>query len=194
MNPAGVTRRSSFRHAIALAFAGGAAAVVQAQPGDATRTLVAYLSRSGNTRVVAGQIARANGAAVFEIQPMDPYPDDYRQTVARAARESAQGFEPPLLASLPDIARYSTVFLGFPIWGMTVPPPVRSFLSRHDLAGKTLVPFITHGGYGTGNSLAVVRRMAAKARIGTAFVMQGDQERDTLERVTRWLERRPARS
>jgi flavodoxin len=154
---------------------------------------VAYLSRSGNTRVVARQIAGAHRAAVFEIQTVEPYPAEYLQMVEQAARESRSNYEPPLRASVREIARYSRVFLGFPIWGMTVPPPVRSFLARHDL-GKTLVSFITHGEYGTGNSLAVVRRMASKARIGDAFVMQGDQERDTLERVTRWLERRRARS
>jgi hypothetical protein len=92
---------------------------------------------------------------------------------------------------VPDIGRYSVVFLGFPIWGMTAPPPIRSFLARHDLSGKTLVPFITHGGYGVGQSLAVLARQASGARIADAFVMQADQERDTLERVTRWLERRP---
>ena len=44
------------------------------------------------------------------------------------------------------------MFLGFPIWGMALPAPVRTFLTTHDLAGKTLVPFITHGGYGTGDA------------------------------------------
>ncbi len=96
------------------------------------------------------------------------------------------------MATVPGMERYRTVFLGFPIWGMTAPPPIRSFLARHDLADKTIVPFITHGGYGTGRSLSVLARLAPRAGIADAFVMQADQERDTAERVTRWLERRPA--
>jgi len=93
---------------------------------------------------------------------------------------------------VPAIATYRVVFLGFPIWGMTAPPPIRSFLAQHDLAGKTVVPFITHGGHGVGQSLSVLAQKAPRARITDAFVMKADQERDTLERVTQWLARRPA--
>ena len=44
------------------------------------------------------------------------------------------------------------MFLGFPIWGLALPVPVQTFLTTHDLSGKTVVPFITHGGYGTGSA------------------------------------------
>ena len=90
------------------------------------------------------------------------------------------------------MAVYGTVFLGFPIWGMTAPAVIRSFLSSHDLSGRTLVPFITHGGYGIGQSLAVVTEHAAGARLAEAFVKQADQERQTLTEVSRWLAAAPA--
>lgn len=67
--------------------------------------------------------------------------------------------EPPVARRVPEIARYDTVNLGFPIWGGTAPPVIRSFLAAHDLAGKILVPFI----------------------------MQADQERRTMEQVSDWL-------
>ncbi len=41
------------------------------------RTLVVYLSRSGNTRVIAGVIHRSLHSDMFEIEPAIPYPDDY---------------------------------------------------------------------------------------------------------------------
>ncbi|MNT64297.1 flavodoxin [compost metagenome] len=88
---------------------------------------------------------------------------------------------------MPAIAGYDTVFLGFPIWGTTVPPVVRSFLSAHDLSGKALIPFITHGGYGPGNSKSVLASDAPKARLLDGFVIEMDQERLTMERVTSWL-------
>ena len=151
------------------------------------RPLVAYFSRSGNTRVVAGLIHRARGTDLFEIRPASPYPEDYLETVAQARKESDSGLEPALEAKVDRIADYDTVFLGFPIWGRTAPPVIRSFLSGHDLAGKTLVPFITHGGYGLGNSQSVLARHAPKARRLIGFVMEADQERRTMERVTGWL-------
>ncbi len=64
---------------------------------------------------------------------------------------------------------------------------VRSFLKAHDLSGKKVIPFITHGGYGLGNSLAVLKSHAPKARIQNAFAMQADQERQTMDTVNGWL-------
>lgn len=61
-----------------------------------SRTLVAYYSRSENTRVVAGLIQRANHADVFEIRSAKPYPEQYLATVAQAQQERDSGFEPLL--------------------------------------------------------------------------------------------------
>lgn len=152
--------------------------------------LVAYFSRSGNTRVIAGVIQRTLNADAFEIEPATPYPLDYFQTVAQATAERERDITPALKHALADLSPYQTIFLGFPIWGTTVPPIVRTFLSQQNLAGKTLIPFITHGGYGPGDSEAVLARLAPTAQREKPLVMECDQERSTTEAVTRWLEAR----
>lgn len=151
------------------------------------RTVVACFSRSGNTQVVAGLIHRSMPSDLFEIQPAMDYPADYLETVAKARQERDDGVELALRTRIVDIDRYDTVYLGFPIWGETAPPIIRSLLSQHDMSGKTIVPFITHGGYGVGSSLRVLARHAPNARILKAFVMQADQERKTMESVNAWL-------
>ncbi len=156
-----------------------------AEPG----ILVAYFSRSGNTRVIAGLLQRAFSADVFEIQPATPYPEEYLATVARATRERDRGTEPAITAKIPGIARYAMVLLGFPIWGETTPPVIRSFLKAHDLAGKTVVPFVTHGGYGLGGSQAVLASHAVKAKLLAPFSMQADQERQTMNTVNEWTKK-----
>lgn len=123
-----------------------------------SKLLVAYFSRSGNARVIASQIRRARNADLFEIQSAAPYPEDYDETVAQAQRETKGNYEPPLKAMVTN------------------------------LAGKTMIAFITHGGYGLGNSLSVLAAHAPRARLLDAgFSIQADQERQTLARVTRWL-------
>lgn len=154
--------------------------------------LVVFYTRTGNTRVIANQIRRARSADLFEIQTGDAYPEDYEETVAQATREREASFAPPLVATVPQMESYRTVFLGFPIWGMDAPSPVRSFLSTHDLSEKNLVPFITHGGYGLGQSMATIEANAPGVRLREGFSMECDQERRTLERVTGWLENVPA--
>ena len=141
--------------------------------------------------MVAGLLQRALGADLFEILPVIPYSDDYLATVEQARQERDRGIEPALKAKVPNIARYATVFLGLPIWGETAPPLIRSFLSAHNLAGKTLIPFITHGGYGLGSSERVIARHAPRAKLGRAFSMQADQERQTMDRVNAWLGQGP---
>jgi len=186
-----ITRREGLKSALLLGIAlnvGRGADRASAQAVSRRGTiLVAYFTRTCNTRVIARQIRRALDADLFEIRPAEPYPEDYEETVAQASRERESGFEPTLAALVPNIERYETVFLGFPIWGMSAPSVIRSFLSKHDLSGKSLIPFITHGGYGLGDSLSVVSVHAPKARLLDGFALEADQERRTLEQVTRWL-------
>ncbi len=80
-----------------------------------------YFTRTGNTRVIARQIRRALRADLFEIEPDDPYPEDYEETVSQAVRERDSGYRPRLKTNVPDITAYEVVFLGFPIWGETAP-------------------------------------------------------------------------
>lgn len=107
--------------------------------------------------------------------------------MAKARQERDDGVETALRTHIAGIDRYDTVYLGFPVWGETAPPIIRSLLSRHDMSGKTIVPFITHGGFGVGSSLRVLASHAPNARILDAFVMQADQERNTMESVNAWL-------
>jgi flavodoxin len=174
-----------------LAVAAGAGVAAPEAPAQtlagSSKTLVAYFSRSGNTRLVARQIRQARNGILFEIEPAVPYPEDYETTVRQAEAETKRGFQPPLKVAVSDIGSFETIFLGFPTWGMTPPPVIRSFLSTHELHGKTLVPFITHGGYGRGNAMGVLKKHAPGAKIVEGFVMEGEQEKRVLARVTGWL-------
>src|SRR5690554_4595577 len=108
------TRREVLMSSLLLPLA-ASAGVASAAPSDG-RALVAWFSRSGNTRVIAGQIARSLEADRFEIVPARAYPDDYFETVEQARQERDRGFEPPLAATVDGIAAYDILYLGFPIW------------------------------------------------------------------------------
>jgi flavodoxin len=155
--------------------------VALAQATDPSRTLVVYFYRTGNMRVIAQQIRWAKDATLFEINPAAPYPEDYEETVAQASRETAVGYHPPLAASVTDVRSYDVIYLGFPIWRMTAPPVIRSFVQTHDLSGKFVYPFITHGGYRLGKSVDVLASSAPRADLKQLFSMEADQERRTLE-------------
>ena len=98
------------------AVAAGGSSHAGAQRGG-PRILIAYSTRTGNTRVIADKVRLALGADVFAIEPAAPYPEDYEATVRQAKRESDSAHRPPLAATVANIRAYETVFLGFPIWG-----------------------------------------------------------------------------
>ena len=76
------------------------------------------------------------------------------------------------------IEQYDFVFLGFPTWGMRLPPPVKSFLRQHNLKGKTVIPFNTNGGYGVGSSFQTVTELCPQSTILQGFTMRGGSEID----------------
>jgi flavodoxin len=184
---AGINRRDVMAGGLGIAGATMMALSASAEDWNGRRILVVYLTRSGNTRVVAKSISLALGADLFEIRTQERYPDDYFEMVAQAERERQAGFEPPLAELVTNMAEYDTVFLGSPIWGQTAPSVLRSFLSQHDLSGKTLVPVITHGGYGLGSSLEVIRAHAPNANVIDGLTIEADQERRTVETINDWL-------
>ena len=71
-----------------------------------------------------------------------------------------------------------------------MPPAVRIFLSLHDWRGRTMRPFITHGGYGAGDCAARLAQRATGSKILPAFVLEAGQERrPPPTQVTTWLDK-----
>jgi len=177
------------RRILLTALAGMALSSAVSTPAIAAQSskLVAYFSRSGNTRVIAGVIHRQLSTNIFEIEPATPYPADYFATVEQAKKQSEQGVKPPLKNSISNFEAYQTIYLGFPIWGTSMPPVVQTFISSQNWRDKLIIPFITHGGYGLGNSEDVLAALAPSAKRVKPLVIECDQERKTTETVTQWL-------
>ena len=112
------------------------------------KTLVVYFSYSnGNTRHIAELAQKALGADIAEIKPVHPYTGTYNEVVEQGQREVERGFKPeiePLPAALAD---YDTVAVGTPTWWYTMAPAVLTFLTANDWTGKTVIPFMTNGGW-----------------------------------------------
>ena len=99
--------------------------------------------------------------------------------MAQVAEENRTGFLPPLKTQI-NIDKYETVFLGFPTWGMQLPPPIKSFLTQHDLKDKTVIPFNTNAGYGIGSSFRTVESLCSHCNILEGFSVTGGIERDGI--------------
>lgn len=137
------------------------------------KILIVCYSWSGNTRVAAQEIAKASGGKLFEIQPVKPYPADYRACVDQAKIECRNGATPALVALPEGLENYEVIFVGSPNWWGTMAPPLRTFLTSKALEGKTIVPFFTHGGGGMQNCERDVRALCAKSKVLAADTFYG---------------------
>ena len=144
----------------------------------ARKVLIVYLSRTNNTKAVAELIHDEVGGMIVPLELEKPYPADYQTTVDQVVRENEIGFLPPLKTKIDRVEQYDVVFVGFPTWGMKLPPPIKSFLRQYSFKGKTIIPFNTNAGYGEGSSFATVKELCPDSTIPEGFVTTGGIERD----------------
>jgi flavodoxin len=142
------------------------------------KTLIAYLSRTNNTKAIAEMIHQRVGGTLVSLELETPYPADYHTTVQQVVHENETGYLPPLKTKIEHMEQYDVLFLGFPTWDMQLPPPIKSFLHQYDLKGKTVTPFNTNGGYGPGSSFATVRTLCPQSTVLEGFSTRGGSERD----------------
>ncbi|SFD12366.1 flavodoxin family protein [Spirosoma endophyticum] len=153
-------------------------------PADVDATLVprnvliVYLSRTNNTRIIAEIIHKQVGGTLVALELSTPYPENYQATVQQVVHENETGYLPPLKTKIDSIQRYDVVFVGFPTWGMKLPPPIKSFLHQYNLSGKTVIPFNTNAGYGIGSSFETIQELCTKSNVLEGFTTKGGVERD----------------
>jgi len=164
------------------------------------KVLIVYLSRTKNTKIIAEIIQKNVGGDLVELELQNPYPENYKAIVDQVSKENESGFLPPLKTKIENIEKYDFVFIGFPTWGMKLPPPMKSFLKQYDSKGKTIIPFNTNAGYGIGSSFDTVKELCSdsnvlegysveggKERDGILFVMKGEKEIKVRNEVEKWL-------
>ena len=145
---------------------------------DSNKILIVYLSRTNNTKAIAEIIHRNVGGRLVAIELETPYPENYEVTVQQVVKENETGYLPPLRTKIDTIQNYDVVFVGFPTWGMKLPPPMKSFLKQYDLSGKIIIPFNTNAGYGVGSGFQTVKELCPDSKLLEGFEIKGGIERD----------------
>ena len=142
-----------------------------------SKKLVAYFSASGTTKEAAKRLAKAAGADLFEIRPAIPYTSADLNWMDKKSRSSVEMNDPdsrPEIAdTVPNMADYDTVFIGFPIWWYVAPHIIHTFVESYDFDRKTLVPFATSGGSGMGKTVDELRKLCPNADWKAGKLMSG---------------------
>ena len=143
---------------------------------DPAKILIVYLSRTNNTKAIAEIIQKNAGGTLVAIELEKPYPENYEVTVQQVVKENETGYLPPLKTKIDSIQNYDVIFVGFPTWGMKLPPPM--ILRQYVLKGKTIIPFNTNAGYGVGTGFQTVKELCPGSKVLEGFEIKGGIERD----------------
>ena len=178
-------------------------AVTSAFAQGKSKSLVVYFSRAdenygvgtiteGNTAILAKMIASKTGSDIFEIVPEKAYPKNYRECTNVAKDEQWKNTRPAYKGDI-DTSGYDTIYIGYPIWWGDLPMVCYTFLEKHDLSGKTIVPFCTHEGSGLSGTDGNIKRLYKNITMKTALVMRGataqNQRKDAKKQVDEWLKK-----
>ena len=175
----------------------------QETTGAASDTLVLYFSRTGeqyvvgvidkgNTAIIAEMIAEQTGADMFEVLPADDhYPMTYEALTDVAKQEQNENARPEYSGTLPDLSKYSTIFIGSPVWWGDWPMIMYTVFENNDFSGKTLIPFSTHEGSGLSGFDKKLEGACPNSTIGKGLAIEGNDAQNNQEKaresVSSWL-------
>ena len=144
------------------------------------KTLIAYYSRTGNTKAVAELIQEKIAGDLIQIETEEKRPIDYPKEVEQNALEQERDILPELTTTIPDFDKYERIFIGTPTWNMALPQAVVSFLDSYDFTGKTIIPFNTHGGDGVGSTFSQISANTKGANVLEGYTVKGGEETNGL--------------
>lgn len=112
------------------------------------KTLILYYSWSnGNTERIARELQKAMHADMERIDTVKPYTGSYNDVVDQGQREVNSGYKPAIKPLTHNIKDYDIIAIGTPTWWYTMTPAVKTLLEDNDFTGKTVIPFMTNGGW-----------------------------------------------
>lgn len=158
-----------------------------------SKTLIVYYSyTNGNTKRIAEMIQEKIGADIIRIDTAKPYEGTYRQISDQGKRECETGFMPDITPSNIDISPYDTVIVGTPTWWYTMAPAVLTFMRNTNFSGKTVIPFMTNGGW-RGKVIENMTKEANGAIVKLPFEIKfdsdgGDILETPMDEIEKWID------
>ena len=144
----------------------------------------------GNVQQLAQWVSERTGGDLFSIQVTEPYSSDWDACLERANQERAEDARPELTASVEQLERYDTVFLGYPNWWYGVPMALLSFLEENDLSDKQVYLFCSHGTGGLASSVEQIEEALpdSTALSENIFDVYEEDAASSQQDILAWLE------
>ena len=158
--------------------------------GEVDAVASTSVTAPGNVQQLAQWVSERTGGALFSIQVTEPYSSDWDACLERANQERAEDARPELTASVEQLERYDTVFLGYPNWWYGVPMALLSFLEENDLSDKQVYLFCSHGTGGLASSVEQIDEALpdSTALSENIFDVYEEDAASSQQDILAWLE------
>jgi len=110
------------------------------------KTLVAYYTRTGNTKFMAETIAAELGVDIEEV--VDLKKRQGKLGWLSAGKDAMSGKITEIAQTKKTPNDYDLVVIGQPVWAGNPTPAIRTYLSKNDLSGKKVALFFSASNLG----------------------------------------------
>lgn len=119
----------------------------------------------GNTEFIAKEIQKNLGGDLFAIETVQKYPGEHQELLDFAYDELDKNARPELSGQIENVDSYDVVMVGYPNWNADLPMPLYTFFETYDFGGKTIIPFVTHGGSGFSDTVDTIKELEPSAKV-----------------------------
>ena len=126
-------------------------------------------------------------SVLFQLEPQNAYSKDYNTVLDEAQAEKRSNVRPQIKGDIVNFDRYDVIYLGYPNWWADMPMILYSFLEQYNMEGKTIVPFVTHGGSGFSGTVNSIRQLQPKATVLDGISIRSSEANNSANTVKDWL-------
>lgn len=130
------------------------------------KTLVVFYSKTGNTKIIAEELAKNFSADLEELTETQPKEGFLGMIIAGKDAILQQGSAINDLKH--QVANYDLVIIGTPVWAWTMANPVRSFIEKYKQNLKHVAFFATMGGSGDQRAFSHMEKLSGLTPTATA--------------------------
>lgn len=143
----------------------------------------------GNTEYVAHIISEVTGGDLFAIKTERSYPSSHQAVIDAAKVEADAKQYPKLKTHISNVKDYDIIFVGYPNWWYDMPMAIYSFFDEYDFSGKTIIPFVSHGGSRFSQSVETIASIEKNAKVIKGPSIYDKNVPEARENIVKWLER-----
>ena len=153
---------------------------------DAVSSATPRVGDVSATEYVANLIHARVGGDLVRIVPDQAYPLAYNAAADQAKQEQNDNARPTFTLDV-DPEDYNVIFIGYPVWWYQLPMILDAFFETYDLSGKTIVPFVTHGGSRDSGTYGEIRSYEPNATVLDGLEVNGQRTGKADKDVADWL-------